>query len=860
MSRPDSPRFTFLIAPGGYGKTWFLQAQAQEHRGPIVRIDADHWDLQASFWLQWRSLVTRQELPLAADDTPEAWLKCWWDQPLLLQLDQWHVLEQQIEWQDWLRTLLREAPANWRLAISSRRQTDLLTPALCAAGQGQYLDAAALSWSLSRFQQLWQAAGLDWESRDQAEWERQEGWPLGCALYLRLRQGNLSTEAFQTLLDRAVDQLFTGLCADWQELLNPVRQLELRQWRLAPDQWLPLWRKRLFSHLVLSARAWMMRALQGHPAPLESQALLERGLALCKPAEAPLRLSILTRLAHLASLEARWEDLDRALADAEPLLEAGYAVDQAAWYYLQANRARQCCRYAEVTALLDKLFALRADSEAALRLQVRGYLLQGLSAYQQGDYARTRRSYEQARALAQADENSQMLLELEIMLAFLDALQGIDNPLPEDILERVAAQPLAAQPMMWLNLTFLRILGEHLDLKQGREILERVRDTSHTLKWSFMSPLIADVEARLWRFHKDYAQARRLHEQALAQLAPGTFEYLHALLNLALTCSRQGEKQQAIAWLQQVLQEAERSGSLGLSREAQAALRVLKPDGIFPEGSDRAPEPLSRTAPFALEVRPAQGRLRIQTLGAFLVEVQGQPVTHWPRKKARHILVQLLFHPHGIHRETLADWLSGSDEPEQALRQLDVHIHSLRKVLEPERKSKQASEYILFHDACYSFNWNSTYRWDYQELNHWSQQWLRQRESEPESAWQAAAAALQLYQGPLLPELDFADDWLAEREGLERRIADLVQWSIPWLCQQGEPEQAEELANRLLSLDACSESGFTALLQVAAHRKSLSRLKRVRHQMQEAFVRQWELPPPAELEQLYQRLEKELSG
>lgn len=855
MNSSHSTRFTFLIAPGGYGKTWFLNAQAKNHQGPILRIDGEHWQTEGDFWQQWRQRAAQQGLPVPVHDHPEAWLACWYDQPLLLQLDQWHILARQPAWQTWLHTLLYQTPTHWRLSLSSRRCTDIVQPALCAAGHALYLDATALRWSVSYFQQLFQDAHLSWEAQEHREWERQEGWPLGCALYLRLRQGLLSEEGFHTLLNQAVDQLFAEVGQDWQELLNPAYHAELCQWRLAPEQWLPLWRQRVFSHLLLSAQAWMVRALQGQPTPIESQTLLQRSLALCKPAEAPLRLSILTRLAHLASLEARWSDLDQALAHAEPLLEQGYVVDQAAWYYQKANRARQCCLYGEVERWLDKLFALRADSRSALNLQVRGHILQGLSAYQQGDYARTRRCYEQARILAQADENTQMLLELEIMLAFLDALQGIVSPLASDIVERVAAQPLPAQPMMWLNLAFLWILGEHLDLNQGRAILERVRHCTQMLQWTFLQPFIADVEARLWRFHKDYTQAHYFHEQALSQLAPGTFEYLHALLNQALTYSRQGEKQQAIELLQQVITEAEQNGSLGLSREALAALQVLQPaQDIFVKYPENQPQ-----APQRVQVLSSD-HLHIQTLGGFGVERAGQSITHWPRKRARHILIQLLFHPHGIHRETLADWLFGGDEPEQALRQLDVHIHSLRKILEPERKGKQASKYILFQHTCYSFNWHCDYFWDYQELNRLSQLWLRQRETDPEAAWQAAEAALQLYQGPLLPELDFADDWLTEREGLERRIADLVQWSIPWLCQQGAPEQAEELANRLLSLDACSEAGFAALLQIAAHRKSLSWLKRIGHQMREAFARQWELPPPVELEQLYQRLEKTLSG
>ncbi|PIQ28329.1 hypothetical protein COW36_04155 [bacterium (Candidatus Blackallbacteria) CG17_big_fil_post_rev_8_21_14_2_50_48_46] len=849
-----SPQLNFLVAPGGYGKTWWLTAQAARLGGNRIRLDSHRLPEieKAGLWALLSQELDALGLESPSENTAEAWIKHFSKAAVWVQIDDWHRLENQSSCLEWVQEILRCPQVPFNFTLCSRRRPDLPIAASCASGNAHYLDQEDLKWSQAQAEQEWRKAGLEWSDSALQRWQKQAGWPLGCALEIRYETGQLGESAYETLLNQAIDQLFKDLSQDWQEFMNPARLPELRRWQLAPDQWLPLWRKRLFSHLLLSAQAWLMRALQTDKSPFESQVLLERGLALCKPAEAPLRLSMLTRLAHFASLEARWSDLDQALAEAEPLLSEGYAVDKAAWYYQKANRARQLCQYQEVAQHLKALFDLRADSGAALNLQARGYILQGLSAYQQGEYAQTRRSYQQAQVLAQTEQNSQMLLELEIMLAFLDALQGQENQLPETILEQVAQEPLAAQPMMWLNLTFLRILGEHLDLKLGREILEKVRETSKALNWNFMTPLIADVEARLWRFHKSYDSALRLHEQALALLPENTFESLHARLNLALTCSRLDDKQRAIQTLEEVVKEAEQSGSFSLLREARVALQELCPESAQSKITPNRPKTLIQTP-------QTSSHLSIRLLGGFQIEVGEAPLTHWPRKKAKHILIQLLFHPHGMHRESLADWLSGSDDLEQALRQLDVHIHSLRKVLEPDRKGKQASEFIHFHDACYSFNWQADFFWDYQSLNEASQEWLKLRENTPDQAYLSAAKALKLYQGPLLPELDFADYWLAEREGLERKISDLVSWSVAWLCQQNRPEEAEEIADRMLSIDPCNETSFAALLEIATFRKSLGRLKRIYHQMEEAFARKWETPPPEELEMLYKRLEKKLS-
>jgi DNA-binding SARP family transcriptional activator len=854
VKQPQAP-FTFLVAPGGYGKTGLLNSQAAVFEGIVLRLDKDNLPQDSHFGTVLNTLAQMNGLSALTEEPHLFWPSLWQSQTILLQIDDWQELQNISPLKNWVKCLLKEVSPSFNLSISSRCLLDLPLAALCADGIGQYHDNLSLAWSAQIMHNHWSKTGLTWENTDQSVFEQMEGWPLGCSLYLRFRQGELSPSTYESLLNQAIDSVFNEVVEDWQSLIDPSRSHLLRQWQLAPEQWLPVWRKRLFSHFLLSAQHWLMRALQPENTPMQSQVLLQRGLALCKPAEAPLRLSILTRLAHFASLEARWEDLDKALQEAEPLLNQGYAVDQAAWFYQKANRARQCCQYNQVKKHLQELFDLRVDSKAALNLQARGYILKGLSAYQEGDYLQTRRAYEQAQILAEADQNSQMLLELTIMLAFLDALLGEENTLPEDILDQVASQPLAAQPMMWLNLTFFRILGEHLDLKVGREILERVRDTSKQLNWHFMAPLIADVEARLWRFHKAYDSARKAHEEALQNLAENTFEHLHASLNLALTCARQSDTEMAIDLLGKVISRAEKTGTDSLLREARAALQALRPEQHWDKVAPSQIRPRAKSTKSISPTSPMQIRL----LGGFQLDIQGESVSHWPRKKSRHILVHLLFHPHGMHRESLADWLSGSDDLEQALRQLDVHIHSLRKVLEPERKGKQVSEYIHFHDACYSFNWQCDYVWDVELFNQAYQQWLRYKDNQTEAAFASANEALSLYQGPFLPELDFADYWLAEREGLERRMGDLIQWSIPYLCQQQQPEQAEELANRLLTQDTCSEIGFSALLEIAAQRKSLSRLKKINQQMQETFEREWGMSPPVELENLFLRLEKSMS-
>ncbi|HEY9839590.1 MAG: hypothetical protein ACAI44_01335 [Candidatus Sericytochromatia bacterium] len=840
---PEAP-VSLLVAPGGYGKSHWLDHWCRQLDGSEPVLDAgDSEGFSDSYFTELSEACLGLGLPVPDPARPEAWTQALGARPLTVRIDDWERLEIRERVQAFWQGVLLAPPPGLRLLLASRKPPRLpLAPLL--AHSGNYYGPGRLSWPIDKVQALWQARGRSWDNQDDTFFADSGGWPLGLLLWLRWRSGQLDEPAWRTLLQQALQIWLPPFVQDPAQLWQPEIQARLKEWQADSSHWPPLLLKGLEKPARSQPAYWLAQATSGEKPPAQARVLLERSLSLCQPGQRGLRLSVLTRLAHTASLEGSWELLDRCLDAGAELIEDAQGVDAAAWYYLQANRSRQCCRYPDAHRALDALLALPARSAAVMNFQVRARILRGLTAYQQGDYELTRESYREALYLAEADGNAQMQLELRIMLAFLDALLGqTEEPLPASLLTEVEALPLGAQPLVWLNLAFLQLLGEHLDLRQGQLILERVRSSAHQLAWRSLEPMIADVEARLWRFHQDHDRAERLHHQALSGLEPQTFDWLYASLNHALTLLRRKQLQQARPLLETICARARESGTHGLLREAQAALQALDP-GIASE----------RPLPLVRAEDPARGDeplLEIQCFGSFQLRIDGKPIERWPRKRARHLLLQLLLHPHGLHRETLADWLTGSDDLEQALRSLDVHIHALRKLLEPERKGKQASRYIRFHDAVYSFHWDCHYRWDVEGFASAYARWLKLREAEPEAAEQAVNAALELYSGPFLPELDFADEWLSERESYARKAGDLVLWSLEHLSRKGEYEQAEDRAELLLKWDSVSELGFLWLLRLAGSIKDRSRLERLGERMEQTFHKELGCPPTKELLQTY---------
>lgn len=849
------PPLTLLVAPGGYGKTYWLNLWRTQLTGLVLEAG---WisEFSDAYFEALGQACIELGLPVPEPAHASRWSRALANacpQGLWVVIDRWEQFESLDRVESFWHEVLSDPPVGLKLLLASRKPPRLpIAPLL--ASQGQYYDRERLSWTLEQTEHYWQTKNLSWTPDDERFYSQSQGWPLGLLIQARHRAGELSESSADALLLQALQNWLPPFVQDVAMLWQPELQARLKDWQSDSRSWIPLLTQQLDKAARSAPAYWLWLATSGELPPDRSRVLLERALSLCGAHQRGLMLSVLTRLAHTASLQGDWALLDQCLNQGEDLLEDAASVDVAAWYYLRANRDRQGCRYEAAHAQIDQLLAMPARHPAVMNFQVRARILRGLTAYQQGNYALTRSAYTDALYLAQADGNLQIQLELKIMLAFLDALLGqaetLDDEQTQTLVAQVEALPISAQPLIWLNLAFLQILGEHLDLKQGQMILAKVRETSVSLAWRSLDPMIADVEARLWRFHQDYDRSGRLHTLALSQLEPDSFEWLHASLNQALTLLRRRSLSEARSLLELICARTASNGTHGLLREAQAALQALEPGRtlVMPAGAQ-----VTANMPLRAETESTgtEPLLEIQCFGSFQLRLNGQIIERWPRKRARHLLLQLLLHPHGLHRETLADWLTGSDDLESALRSLDVHMHALRKLLEPERRGKQASRYIRFHDAVYAFNWDCHYRWDVESFTRHYQHWLKSREADPFAAEQAVSLALDTYSGPFLPELDFADEWLAERESYARKAGDLVNWSLEHLSRQGAHEQAEDRAELLLKWDSLSESGFSWLLRLAGQTRDRTRLERLGERMEQTFEKELGCPPSKELLQLY---------
>ncbi len=820
------PPGALCVAPTGYGKSKQLRQwhETLQHGGQnSIFLSASALD-KFCFQNYLAVLSQQAEQPLTNRHDVLQWLQhqsepLWWFQ------DDGETVLTAPEITELWQHLLKNPPQNVSFVLAFEALPALDLSQWLVEGAHVY-QRSDFCWSLKTSQAYWQGLDLPWTAEDQTFWEACRGWPVALLLHTKVRLGEISSaQCLQVLTRRLQD-----------------RQRTPAYWTQAPSE---LWQRLQKEAEKENPHYWLHQALQSEDLS-QRRAYLYRAAGLSdEPAH---QLKVLTHLAHQYLQAGQWKDCDRLLSQAEPLLKAAtelHPQDQAAWLYLRANRARQQAHYAEAHHFLDQLQNLRGRH--VTRFQTRAVQLRGLTYYQQGQYHQTESLYQQALALAHHDSNTAMQLEIQSMLYFLQALQdhqqSTDAPAVLALVEQVQKLPLTRQPLIYLNLVFAQLLGERIDVTLAQTLITQAKQIAETLNWDSLWPLIWDVEARLWRFLKQEDRALRLHAQALERLEPNSFAALYAQLNQALSLLRQTPPDSAYPLLQHILHQAQENGSQGLVREAEALLPV--------SASKAQPSSSTRRV-----LATTSAELRIQTFGGFQVFLQDKPVGRWPRKKSRHILVQLLLHSHSIHRETLADWLTGQDDLEQALRSLDVHIHALRKVLEPQRKGKQTSQYIHFQDACYRFNRQSHYQWDAENFSDGYDYWLKHK-AEPE-ALDTVEKTLAFYQGTFLPELDFADLWQAEREHYQRQGRELTLWCARQWQARREPEQARAYLTRWLQFEPTCDAVFAQLFEQALSAQDLRQLEAWGEQMEQTFIEAGELIPSG-LKQQYQTAYQRLS-
>jgi predicted ATPase/DNA-binding SARP family transcriptional activator len=269
-----------------------------------------------------------------------------------------------------------------------------------------------------------------------------------------------------------------------------------------------------------------------------------------------------------------------------------------------------------------------------------------------------------------------------------------------------------------------------------------------------------------------------------------------------------------------------------------------------PEAAE--PHPSAAVATAVEADRPADTRLRVQTLGGFAVWRDGTPlpVARWACHRTGALFKWLLAAPgQRLARDEALELLWPALTPEAGAGNLRVLVHRLRRALgeAPGRPGGM----VQFDGELLSLAPDGD-----------ASEWLDAAALEAAAARAlagrdrgAARAALALYTGDYLPD-DPYDEWaLARREGL-RQIRVRLLLHLAGLCRDaGEIEEAIGCLHAVLAADRCHEDAALALMRLHVKAGRPSAALRVYRQLVEALREELDLAPGAAVQALATRVQ-----
>ncbi|MCL5961538.1 MAG: HEAT repeat domain-containing protein [Chloroflexi bacterium] len=217
-----------------------------------------------------------------------------------------------------------------------------------------------------------------------------------------------------------------------------------------------------------------------------------------------------------------------------------------------------------------------------------------------------------------------------------------------------------------------------------------------------------------------------------------------------------------------------------------------------------------------IEQDPAEA-LRINLFGQVTV-MRGETLidaSAWKRKKAKALLAYLGLQKAGwVHRDVLIDKLWPEADWQSALNQLNVAVHDLRQVLEPEREELAQSRYVLYRDSRYRLSPGQGGSVDVELFELGLQ--AASLETDTDRAITKLEEATQLYKGELMHDLPQEEWSQIDRDRLAEQYLSALERLADLYERKRDFDAALACYKRILSLDTCREEIHRALINLYA--------------------------------------------
>jgi len=210
-----------------------------------------------------------------------------------------------------------------------------------------------------------------------------------------------------------------------------------------------------------------------------------------------------------------------------------------------------------------------------------------------------------------------------------------------------------------------------------------------------------------------------------------------------------------------------------------------------------------------------EASLYVKTLGEFTVFVDGEEIKSkkWGRDKTVQLFQFLLTarHRKSLHKEQIINRLWEDAGMKEGDRDFKVALHGISKVIEPERKSRTESKYIVRQGVTYQLNMNSICV-DSEMLDEYIVLGNQALGNDQKIATKAFQQATKLYEGTYLPNRLYEDWANTERERIQV-LALGAFTNLSELMLDQNPSESIRLAQEIILIDNSWEDAYRIQMQ-----------------------------------------------
>lgn len=245
--------------------------------------------------------------------------------------------------------------------------------------------------------------------------------------------------------------------------------------------------------------------------------------------------------------------------------------------------------------------------------------------------------------------------------------------------------------------------------------------------------------------------------------------------------------------------------------------------------------------------------IRVQTLGSFQLWRSSELVN--TKEWGRDVSIQLFQffvtqrHRHGLHKEQIIDRIWEYLDSKSGQQNFKVALHGVSKVLEPKRKSRAESTYIIRQGSSYYLDFEDIWL-DVEALDQFVALGNQMIHEQPKLAQRAYREAAELYQGAFLPARVY-DDWTSEERERIQLLALGALISLSELLIEENPMESVRLTQQALQIDHTWEDAYRIQMQAYLEKGNRPMAIKTYRQCEEVLQKEFGVEPLPETIKIY---------